>query len=80
MIGLDTNILARYYIEDDADHEALRQHRATRKLIESGKPLISPGKALSFRDDRVAAQPAAGQEQQHDTRNEQPQQITCKPL
>jgi len=40
MIGLDTNILARYYIEDDADAEARRQRPRARRLIESGKPLM----------------------------------------
>ncbi len=39
MIGLDTNILARYYIEDTADEEAVRQHQAARRLMESGQPL-----------------------------------------
>jgi predicted nucleic-acid-binding protein len=40
MIGLDTNVLARYYIEDDADEQALRQRSAARRLIESGQPLM----------------------------------------
>lgn len=40
MIGLDTNVLARYYINDDADAEAQRQRLAARRLIESGKPLM----------------------------------------
>ena len=40
MIGLDTNVLARYYIDDDADVEAQRQRLAARRLIESGKPLM----------------------------------------
>jgi predicted nucleic-acid-binding protein len=40
MIGLDTNILARYYIQDESDAEAERQHDAARKLIESGEPLM----------------------------------------
>ncbi len=40
MIGLDTNVLARYYIDDKADPEALRQRRAARRLIESGQPLM----------------------------------------
>ena len=39
MIGLDTNVLARYYIDDKADSEALRQRLAARRLIESGQPL-----------------------------------------
>ena len=40
MIGLDTNVLARYYVQDDSDGEAGRQHEAARKLIESGQPLM----------------------------------------
>lgn len=40
MIGLDTNILARYYIEDKADGESLKQREAARRLIESNKPLM----------------------------------------
>lgn len=33
MIGLDTHVLARYYIDDDADAEAQRQRVAARRLI-----------------------------------------------
>ena len=40
MIGLDTNVLARYYIDDAADAEARRQRLAARRLIESGQPLL----------------------------------------
>jgi len=40
MIGLDTNILARYYIQDEADDEAQKQHELARKLIESEQPLM----------------------------------------
>jgi predicted nucleic-acid-binding protein len=40
MIGLDTNVLARYYIDDKADTEAMRQRLAARRLIESGQPLM----------------------------------------
>ena len=40
MIGLDTNILARYYIQDETDIEAEKQHKSARKLIESGEPLM----------------------------------------
>ena len=39
MIGLDTNVLARYYIDDAGNAEALRQREAARRLIESGQPL-----------------------------------------
>ena len=40
MIGLDTNVLARYYIDDHTDAEAQRQRVAARRLIESGQPLM----------------------------------------
>jgi len=40
MIGLDTNVLARYYIDDAGDAEAVRQRSAARRLIESGQPLM----------------------------------------
>ena len=40
MIGLDTSVLARYYIADEADVEAARQHEAAARLMESGKPLM----------------------------------------
>ncbi|MCX7168874.1 MAG: type II toxin-antitoxin system VapC family toxin [Proteobacteria bacterium] len=40
MIGLDTNVLARYYIEDKSDAEAGRQRMAAQRLIESGRPLM----------------------------------------
>jgi predicted nucleic-acid-binding protein len=40
MIGLDSNVLARYYIEDRQDAEAARQRLAARRLIDSGQPLM----------------------------------------
>lgn len=40
MIGLDINVLARYYIDDDTDAEAARQREAARRLIESGNALL----------------------------------------
>ena len=40
MIGLDTNVLARYYIDDEGDAEAQHQRLAARSLIESGHPLM----------------------------------------
>ena len=40
MIGLDTNILARYYIGDEADDESLKQRESAKRLIEAGKPLM----------------------------------------
>jgi len=39
MIGLDTNVLARYYVADKADAAAARQQDSARRLIESGQPL-----------------------------------------
>ena len=40
MIWLNTNVLARYYVEDRSDAEAQRQRVAARRLIESGRPLM----------------------------------------
>ena len=40
MIGLDTNILARYYIDDAADTESGKQRLHARALIESGQDLM----------------------------------------
>ena len=40
MIGLDTNVLARYFIEDKADAQAGLQREAAQRLIESGQPLM----------------------------------------
>jgi predicted nucleic-acid-binding protein len=40
MIGLDTNVLARYYIDDAGDSEAKRQRLLARRLIESGQALM----------------------------------------
>ena len=40
MIGLDTNILARYYIEDESDAQAGKQHVAARALFLSGRSLF----------------------------------------
>jgi len=40
MIGLDTNVLARYYVEDRQDAESEPQREAARRLIESGRPLM----------------------------------------
>ena len=38
-IGLDTNVLARYYVNDEPNPETLRQRKAARKLIEAGRSL-----------------------------------------
>ncbi len=40
MMGLDTNILVRYYVEDDADEATARQHQSAKRLMESGHPLM----------------------------------------
>jgi predicted nucleic-acid-binding protein len=39
MIGLDTNVLARYYIDDHTDAEAKLQRPLAQRLIDSGQPL-----------------------------------------
>ena len=40
MIGLDTNMLARYFIEDAGDAEVVKQRLLARDLSESGKALM----------------------------------------
>jgi predicted nucleic-acid-binding protein len=41
MTGLDTNILARYYIEEpDADAKSLKQRETARQVMQSGKQLF----------------------------------------
>jgi predicted nucleic-acid-binding protein len=40
MTGLDTNVLARYYVEDASDMHTRRQREAARALMESGRPLM----------------------------------------
>lgn len=43
MIGLDTNVLARYFVrEDTADAATVAQRQAARQLIESGQALFLP--------------------------------------
>lgn len=43
MIGLDTNVLARYFVEEaEADAATQRQREAARDLIESGQDLFLP--------------------------------------
>lgn len=37
--GLDTNVLARYYVNDAADAKSTAQREAARRLVESGRPL-----------------------------------------
>lgn len=49
MIGLDTNILARYYVDDENDVEAQKQQLAAKKLFESGQDLkVSKTVLLEF--------------------------------
>ncbi|RZT08882.1 hypothetical protein SAMN05216319_2700 [Duganella sp. CF402] len=40
MIGLDTNVLARYYVVDHTDAEAVRQRPLAQGLIDSDKQLF----------------------------------------
>lgn len=37
--GLDTNVLARYYVSDHADAQTVTQRERAKLLIESGRPL-----------------------------------------
>lgn len=47
MIGVDTNVLARYFVEErDADIATQAQREAARRLIESGQPLFVPKSVL----------------------------------
>ena len=40
LVGLDTNVLARYYVaEEGGDAATQRQRQQARKLIEAGRPL-----------------------------------------
>ena len=40
MTGLDSNVLARYYIDDPQDPSAAAQREVARRLMESGEPLM----------------------------------------
>lgn len=42
MIALDTNILARFYVDDPSDIEAVRQRPIARSLIDSSNQLFVP--------------------------------------
>jgi len=43
VIGLDTNVLARYFVEEaDVDRATAAQRQAARQLIESGQELFLP--------------------------------------
>ena len=49
MIGLDTNVLARYYIHDEDDKEANKQQLSAKRLFESGQSLkVSKTVILEF--------------------------------
>lgn len=39
MIGVDTNVLVRYFVEDAEDREAQKQRLAARRLIASRLPV-----------------------------------------
>lgn len=42
MIALDTNVLARFYIEDEADRESRLQRAIARSMLESGDVFFVP--------------------------------------
>ena len=42
MIGLDTNVLARYYVAEESDPKTAAQRQAALDLIESGESLFLP--------------------------------------
>ena len=42
MDALDTNVLARYYVDDDDDEQSRVQRHVARALIEAGTPLFVP--------------------------------------
>lgn len=42
MIALDTNVLARFYVDDPSDPESRRQREIARQVIERGSPVYVP--------------------------------------
>lgn len=42
MIALDTNVIARFYVDDPADPEARHQRPLARQVFESGQALFVP--------------------------------------
>lgn len=42
MIALDTNVIARFYVDDPSDPEALKQRPAARRVFEHGGALFVP--------------------------------------
>jgi len=68
VIGLDTNVLARYFVEEaDADSATEAQRQAARQLIESGQELflpktvaLLPGASVAVRKDDAPAAAGGG--------------------
>ena len=55
MTGLDTNVLARYYVGGfDAGAATARQQQAARRLLEGGQPLRPPA-SEAFDDPVIIA-------------------------
>jgi hypothetical protein len=55
VIGLDTNVLARYCVEDSTDLQAARQRLAAGRLIESGQaPMVCKTVVLELDFARLA--------------------------
>ena len=42
MIGLDTNVLARFYVDDQNDPEAVKQRPLAKKILLESKQLFVP--------------------------------------
>ncbi len=42
MISLDTNVIARFYVDDPSDTEAMKQRPAARQVFEQGDALFVP--------------------------------------
>jgi predicted nucleic-acid-binding protein len=42
MIAVDTNVLARFYVDDPTDPDAGRQRRAARRLLEESEAVFVP--------------------------------------
>jgi predicted nucleic-acid-binding protein len=42
MISLDTNVIARFYVDDPSDTEALKQRPLARQVFEQGDALFVP--------------------------------------
>jgi predicted nucleic-acid-binding protein len=42
MIALDTNVIARFYVDDPSDPQAITQRPVARKVFEEGKALFVP--------------------------------------